>query len=138
LVALLIQLGVRQAQLAFVHPVGTAMELFDQVVPRLSDMIAPLQRCRDLARQSGMRLVTEAVPLCFLPNMTELAVESTIPNTTVIDLDGQPFNYSQWRPVEGKAHGAPCETCAKRHECEGPWREYVDRFGWSEFSPFAS
>jgi hypothetical protein len=132
---LLGSLGVRQAQLAFVHPVGTAFELFDEVVARLSDIVEPVRKSRIVAAKHGMRLVTEAVPLCFLDGMLELAVEQHIPPTTVIDLDGVAFDYSKWRPVEGKAHGPPCEQCALRLRCEGPWREYVDKLGWDEFKP---
>jgi MoaA/NifB/PqqE/SkfB family radical SAM enzyme len=134
LVDLLGALGVSQAQLAFVHPVGTAFELFDEVVPRLPDVVEPIRRSAEVAARRGMRLVTEAVPLCFLRGMSELAVEEQIPLTTVIDLDGVPFDYSKWRPVEGKSHGPPCEACSAALRCEGPWREYVDRFGWDEFT----
>lgn len=138
LVALLASLGVRQAQLAFVHPVGTAFDLFDEVVPRLPDVVAPLARAREIAREHGLRLVTEAVPYCFLRGMEELAVEDAIPHTTVVDLDGQIADYSEWRQAEGKAHGEPCRACSMRERCEGPWREYVDRFGWDEHVPLTS
>lgn len=135
LVALLGELGVREAQLAFVHPVGTAAELFDEVVPRLSEVVDEIRRARKIAERSGIRLMTEAVPLCFLPGMEELAVERRIPHTTVVDLDGQVLEYSDWRVSSGKAHGAPCTSCSARRECEGPWREYPERFGWEEFLP---
>lgn len=135
LVELLGSLGVQQSQLAFVHPVGTAFELFDEVVPRLADVVEPVRASVRAAKRHSMRLVTEAVPLCFLRGLWEVAVERHIPRTTVIDLDGVPFDYSEWRPVEGKSHGPPCEQCRVRGECEGPWREYVDRFGWEEFVP---
>lgn len=136
LVELLGAVGVRQAQLAFVHPVGTAMERFDEVVPRLSEIVHALAWAREAARRWEMRLVTEAVPYCFLRGMEELCVEAFIPQTTVVDLDGQAADYSEWRVVEGKSHGPPCEGCARRKDCEGPWREYPDRFGWDEFVPF--
>ena len=136
LVDLLASLGVQQAQLAFVHPVGTAMELFDDVVPRLPDVVPALAMARDVARAAGMRMVAEAMPLCFLRGMEELCVESEIPPTTVVDLDGQVADYSEWRTAEGKAHGPPCGACSRRRACEGPWREYPDRFGWGEFVPF--
>jgi len=135
LVDLLGRLGAGQAQLAFVHPVGTAYALFDQVVPRLPDFVEPLRRSKTIARRYGMVLVTEAVPFCFLPDMYELAVEDRIPETTVIDLDGAPFDYGAWRPAEGKAHGPPCERCTMRLRCEGPWREYPEKFGWDDFVP---
>ncbi len=135
LVRLLASLGVRRAQLAFVHPVGTAETHFDEVVPRLPDLVAPLRAAREVARAAGVTLVTEAMPLCFLRGMEELAVEEIIPRTTVVDLDGQAADYSSWRVAEGKAHGPPCECCTARTRCEGPWREYPDRFGWDEFVP---
>lgn len=135
LTGLLARLGVAQAQLAFVHPVGTAQELCEQVVPRFSDLVAPLRLSLLAANRHGMRLCTEAVPLCFLRDMEELAVEKDIPSTTVIDLDGSPFDFSGWRPTEGKSHGPPCLACAARLRCEGPWREYPELNGWDEFCP---
>lgn len=132
LVRLLVGLGVRHAQLAFVHPVGTALERFDEVVPRLSELVQPLAAARAVAIEAGMKLVTEAVPLCFLAGMQDLAVESSIPETTVVDLDGA-LDYSDWRVHEGKLHGPPCAGCALAQRCEGPWREYPEHRGWSEF-----
>lgn len=138
LVALLASLGVRTAQLAFVHPVGTAATLFADVVPRLSDVVAPIAAARAVARAANLRLSTEAVPLCFLAGMEELAVEESIPETTVVDLDGASFEYSEWRRGDGKAHGPPCDACGERARCEGPWREYSEAFGWDEFVPVAA
>jgi MoaA/NifB/PqqE/SkfB family radical SAM enzyme len=135
LVALLADLGVRHAQLAFVHPVGTALEKFHDVVPRLPDVSRAVARASEIAAARGVQLVTEAMPLCFLRGMEHLAVEERIPDTTVVELDGEIGAYSQWRTAEGKSHGPPCETCSARSRCEGPWREYPDAFGWSEFRP---
>lgn len=137
LVELLGAVGVRQAQLAFVHPVGTAYERFDEVVPRLPDVVPQLARARAVARKYAMRLVAEAVPYCFLRGMEELCVEGIIPPTTVVDLDGRPADHTAWRVDEGKSHGPCCEGCARRARCEGPWREYPERFGWGEFVPIA-
>jgi MoaA/NifB/PqqE/SkfB family radical SAM enzyme len=137
LVGLLGDLGVQQAQLAFVHPVGTAFELFDEVVPRLSDCTPAVAAAREVAARRGMRLMTEAIPLCFLRGMPELAVEGVIPPTVVLDLGAQALDYSSWRVAEGKSHGPPCQGCAARDRCEGPWREYPHVFGWGEFLPLA-
>ena len=136
LVALLADLGVKRAQLALVHPVGTAAERFEEVVPRLSDVRAPIARAREVARQRALTLVTEAVPLCLLRGMAELAIEAHIPPTTVLDLESAPLDYERWRRGEGKSHGPPCETCGARAACEGPWREYPAAFGWDELQPF--
>jgi MoaA/NifB/PqqE/SkfB family radical SAM enzyme len=135
LVGLLGSLGVRQAQLAFVHPVGTALERFDEVVPRLPEVARVLFEARAVALDHQMLLATEAIPFCFLRGLEELCVEVRIPQTTVLDLDGAPGDYSRWRTAEGKSHGAPCEVCVERTRCEGPWREYPERHGWEEFKP---
>jgi len=135
LVELLGSVGVRHAQLAYVHPVGTAATMFAEVVPRLPEVVAPVRAARAVAARFGLRLVTEAIPYCFLQGMEELAVEENIPQTTVVDLDGQCADFSAWRVGAGKAHGEPCATCARRQACEGPWREYPEAFGWSEFTP---
>jgi MoaA/NifB/PqqE/SkfB family radical SAM enzyme len=137
IVTLLADLGVQKAQLAFVHPVGTASAEFDHVVPRLPDVVAPIRAAREVARARGMSLVTEAVPLCFLRGMEDLAVEAHIPKTIVADLDRR-IDHSEWRVHEGKAHGEPCLTCAARVRCEGPWREYPEHLGWDEFSPLVA
>ncbi len=135
LVKLLASLGVVRMQLAFVHPVGTAGERFAEVVPRLGDVTVALRHARQAAREAGVELVTEAVPLCFLPGMESLAVEARIPRTTVFDSDGSARDYSAWRAGEGKAHGPPCADCAAATRCEGPWKEYPERLGWGEFHP---
>jgi MoaA/NifB/PqqE/SkfB family radical SAM enzyme len=135
LVALLGRVGVVEAQLAFVHPVGTALEMFDEVVPRLPDVVEPLRQARAVAGRLGMRLVAEAMPYCFMRGLEDMVVEDAIPDTTVVDLNGQIENYSRWRVVEGKSHGPPCEGCAMQRRCEGPWREYPERYGWDEFVP---
>jgi MoaA/NifB/PqqE/SkfB family radical SAM enzyme len=135
LVTLLSSLGVRSMQLALVHPVGTAAERFEEVVPRLADVVEPLARAGDVARTLGVRLVTEAVPICFLQGRESLAVEGSIPSTTVLDQDGASVDYSAWRASEGKAHGPPCVDCTARLRCEGPWKEYPEHFGWAEFRP---
>ncbi len=134
LVALLAGLGVRQAQLACVHLVGSAA--VEDVSPRLPAVASALCTAREVARARGLRLVTEAIPLCFLVGMEDLAVEDRIPATTVLDLDGGVGDHSAWRRNEGKLHGPPCTRCRRRETCEGPWREYPERFGWGEFVPF--
>jgi MoaA/NifB/PqqE/SkfB family radical SAM enzyme len=136
LVALLASLGVRSLQLALVHPVGTAAAEFDALVPRLTEVTEPLRLAWREACSRGVRLVTEAVPLCALPEPQAMAVERKIPTTTVFDDGGTVLDYTSWRTAEGKEHGPPCERCSARARCEGPWREYPRRFGWEDLVPF--
>ncbi len=128
-------LGVRHAQLALVHPVGTAAERFDEVVPRISDAGRAVTGAVRHGRALGMTVVVEAMPLCMMRGVEDAVVEQSIPETTVVDADGEPMAFSEWRRTEGKAKGPPCESCAATDRCEGPWREYPAHFGWDEYQP---
>lgn len=134
----LADLGVRRAQLALVHPVGTAEERFDEVVPRLSEAAPALAAAVRHGRARGVSVVVEAMPPCLLRGLEDAVVEEAIPETTVIDADGEAFAFSAWRRGEGKQKGPPCVGCARNAQCEGPWREYPARFGWSELMPYAA
>lgn len=132
-VRLLHRLGVRRAQLALVHLVGTAAERHGEVAPRIDRAAERMAGAVRAGRALGMEVVTEAVPPCLLPGLEDAVVESRIPETTVVDLDGAPFGFSAWRRTEGKAKGPPCEGCAWSARCEGPWREYPEHQGWEAY-----
>jgi len=128
---LLRSLGVRHAQLALVHPVGTAGDA--DVVPPVAEAARAIARAVREGRAAGMAVVTEAVPACLLPGLEDAVVEHRIPDTQVVDVDGEAFDFSTWRRDEGKAKGPVCGDCVHGERCEGPWREYPQRFGWDAF-----
>lgn len=132
--ALLARLGVKKAQLALVHPVGTAaLELSE--VPPIELAARYMAAAVRAGRALGMDIVTEAVPACLMRGLEDAIAESRIPETTVVDADGSPFAFSVWRRSEGKAKGPECKRCRERMRCEGPWREYPARDGWSAYEP---
>lgn len=130
---LFVALGVDQYQFAFVHPLGTAAKNFDQVVPRLSDVQPFVLQGLDIGVQAGVRCMTEAVPLCFLPGNEHLAAEAIIPRTKIFDAKMVVDDYTEFRLHEGKAKGEVCQRCIFDDRCEGPWREYPEHYGWEEF-----
>lgn len=132
---LLVSLGVDQFQLAFVHPVGTAGTLFASVVPRM-ELVAPyLRAALQVGLDAGRRAYTEAVPPCVLPGYEACVAERHIPRTAIYDAEATIADYTRYRRDEGKLKGPACAECVHDAECEGPWREYPERFGWSEFVP---
>lgn len=135
-IALLAERGVRRGQLALVHPVGTAAERFDEVVPPIAAAAAAIATAVAAGRKLGMQVVVEAVPPCMLRGFEDAVVEEHIPETTVVDLDGNPFAFSDWRRDAGKVKGPPCTSCTRADRCEGPWREYPEKFGWADYVPY--
>lgn len=137
LAELLVDLGVDQYQLAFVHPVGSAGPEagFASVVPRFELLWSQLHAALRVGQRAERVVMTEAVPYCFMGGLEELVGERIMPTTRIFDAEGVIDDYRQYRVGEGKAKGPPCERCAREPECEGPWREYTDRYGWNEFVP---
>jgi MoaA/NifB/PqqE/SkfB family radical SAM enzyme len=134
---LLVSLGVDQYQLAYVHPVGSAgpERNFASVVPRFELLEPYLKRGLDVGIREGRVVMTEAVPYCFMEGYEQYIGERIMPSTKIFDAEGVIDEYRDYRLDEGKAQGPPCEECGVRQQCEGPWREYPERYGWSEFRP---
>jgi MoaA/NifB/PqqE/SkfB family radical SAM enzyme len=135
LARLLVALGVDQFQFAFVHPVGTAGKNFTSIVPRMELMAPYMMAGLKVGLDAGKIVHTEAVPYCILPGHESCVVESRIPDTKVVDGGVTVEDYRAYRLTEGKLKGPDCPSCRHFEVCEGPWREYPERYGFSEFRP---
>lgn len=132
---LLIDLGVRQYQFAFVHALGCAKTNFDSIVPRKTMVMPYVKQGLDLGIKAGIRVMTEAIPYCFMQGYEEYVAERVIPQTTIYDHNRITENFTQVRQQEGKLKADKCKKCFYYSICEGPWREYPEVFGWDEFCP---
>ena len=125
LAQLLMDSGVSQFQLAFVHASGNAAKYFDEIVPYKSRTAPFVHQALDLAKERGVPAMVEAFPYCFMAGYEEFCSE--------------PLQYTEdfrkTRMEEGKARGPDCPKCRYYRICEGPWKEYPLRRGWSEFVP---
>jgi len=135
LARLLVYLNVDQYQLAFVHIIGTAWENKDWIVPKKSDIMPYVKKAMDIGIKNGKLCFTEAIPYCFMKGYEQCVAESIIPEGPVADADVFVENYAEYRKNEGKIKHEKCKKCFYYEKCEGPWREYPDMYGWSEFKP---
>ncbi len=131
---LFVKLRVDQYQFAFVHGVGTAGDNIEEVVPRFSEIQETVLAALQVGIDAGVRCMTEAIPLCFLPGYESFAAEWIIPRTRIFDADWVIEDYTQERWNSGKAHGPACTGCRFERMCEGPWHDYPDHYGWDEFT----
>ena len=138
LARLLVELGVSQFQFAFVHILGSAERNRRWLVPRKQDVMPHLRRGLGVGREAGVRCYTEAIPYCLMQALEQHVAERVIPVTRVYDAEQTLEDYTRYRLREGKSKGPPCQVCGARELCEGPWREYVQLYGWDEFSPVAA
>jgi MoaA/NifB/PqqE/SkfB family radical SAM enzyme len=135
---LLTGLGVAQYQFAFVHIVGNAMKNALSVVPRKTLVKPFVLRGLDVGISMGVNVMTEAIPLCFLGGYEKYAAENVIPEPKIFASDCVIESFTESRIQHGKAKGPPCHECPACSLCEGPWKEYTEMFGWSEFTPLTT
>ncbi|HOX44679.1 MAG TPA: radical SAM protein [Myxococcota bacterium] len=135
LAELLVRLGVDQYQLAFVHPVGSAgpEANFASIVPHFELIMPHVHAALEVGERAGRRSMTEAIPYCCMQGRERFIGERIMPATRIFDAEGVIEDYRTYRLAEGKAKGAPCARCTLAARCEGPWREYPERYGWTEF-----
>lgn len=133
----LVHLGVNQYQFAFVHALGSAARHFGSVVPRYGLVEPYVKKGLDYGICRGVTPMTEAIPFCFMRGYADYVAEQIIPRTKIYDVLTIE-DYTAYRLSEGKLKGDPCERCAVSSQCEGPWREYSERFGWAEFKPLTA
>lgn len=132
---LLISLRVDQYQFAFVHPSGNAAKNFDSVVPFKSLVEPYLKEGLRLGIKAGLEVMTEAIPSCLITGYENYLAENIMPEIKIFDFDSTIEDFEKFRRQEGKAKGPQCKKCRYFTQCEGPWKEYPAKFGWSEFKP---
>ncbi len=135
LARLLVSLGVDQYQFAFMHITGRAAANKEWLAARKSIIEPWVKKGLDVGMEAGRRVMTEAIPYCFMSGYEDHVAERIIPATKIFDAERIIEDYTHLRRTEGKAKGPRCQECAYFKSCEGPWREYPEMFGWDEFEP---
>jgi len=133
--SLFVNLGVDQFQFAFPHITGSAAKNKDWLIPRKTEIMEYVKEGLDIGIKAGCRVMTEAIPLCMMEGYEDYIAEKIIPESKVFDAVGIIENYSDYRKTSGKLKNAKCSECKYFKICEGPWKEYPELFGWSEFKP---
>lgn len=136
LAKLLVSLGVNQFQFAFMHIneiIAHDPKLIQEIVPRHSAVEPYVKKGLQIGIKARIRVMTEAIPYCFMKDYEEYIAERIIPDADVFDAGFSVKDYTNYRKTQGKAKGPNCENCKYYKICEGPWREYPEIFGWDEF-----
>jgi radical SAM protein with 4Fe4S-binding SPASM domain len=114
---------------------GEAGVNFDSIVPRISLVSPYLKKSMEIGKHFGVKVMTEAVPPCFLKGMEDHVSENIMPRTKIFELDSVTNDYEKVRINEAKSKGPNCKKCKLNYYCEGSWKEYPEKFGWEEFCP---
>jgi len=132
-----IELGVLQYQFAFPHIMGSAFVNFREMIPKKSIIMPYVRKGLKIGLEKNRLPMTEAIPYCFLKGCEKCVSDRIVPDSKVFDVYVTE-SFNAWRKDEGKSKGPACVKCKYYECCEGPWKEYPQLFGWSEFIPVKS
>jgi organic radical activating enzyme len=132
---LLVKLNVDQFQFAFVHPVGNAYKYFDCMVPRISLAAPFIHAGLNIGINAGKSVMAEAMPFCLMKGYEKYVSELIVPKTEVVEMSLVINDYDAARKGFAKTKFPQCKTCINFDICEGPWKEYPEKRGSSEFVP---
>lgn len=132
---LLIKLKVHQYQFAFVHAMGNAFKNFRQVVPRKTDVIPYVKEGLEAGLKNNLRVMAEAIPLCFMQGYEQCVSEFHMPSTDIWERGYTVKKFECVRKNEAKIRFSQCKPCKHFLICEGPWKEYPKFYGSREFRP---
>lgn len=132
---LLLKLKVDQYQFAFVHMLGNARVYYKEVVPRVSEVVPYVKKGLDLGISRGVQVMVEAIPFCLMRGYEKYLSEFYIPPTQLKEVGWQIDKFEDVRKSMGKKKFPRCARCKWDNVCEGPWKEYPELFGDSEFQP---
>lgn len=137
------RLEIDEVIVSFPHAEGFNTERFTAVVPTYTTIGDALHQALTDSKSMGMRILCETFPFCVMHeddwclNLDLVHVtQETDPLTTVISMPGHQ-ELIDWRKSRKEIkHKSPkCKRCLLDHLCEGPWSEYPEHFGFTEFIP---
>jgi len=132
---LLVSLGVDQFQFAFVHACGNALDNYEEMMPRVSEAAPYIQKGLQIGIDNNIPVMAEAMPMCHMKGYEKFCSEWYIPETEIRDIGSYDPDFARTRRTEGKVKFPQCRLCKYDNICEGPWKEYPERMGNSEFQP---
>jgi MoaA/NifB/PqqE/SkfB family radical SAM enzyme len=130
---LLVRLKVDQMQFAFIHIMGNAEKYFDDMVPKVSLAAPYIHKSLQIGLDNGIKVMAEAMPYCTMKGYEKYVSELYIPDTEIRNLNSVDLDFGHTRRHQGKIKFKQCKECKYEFICEGPWKEYPEKFGNDEF-----
>jgi MoaA/NifB/PqqE/SkfB family radical SAM enzyme len=133
LAQLLVDHGVLQYQLAFMHANGNALDNFDEMMPDLKTSVPHIKKGLQVGIDNNVGVMAEAMAYCTMKHYERYVSEIYIPFSIVVEKNVFRDDFMTEKVIQGKKKFSFCKDCKYFHICEGPWREYPERKGESEF-----
>ncbi|MEX2401235.1 MAG: radical SAM protein [Rhodothermales bacterium] len=128
-------LGVHHINFSNLHPVGSARFSRARIMPDLAAIRRHLYPAVDHAIACGRTVTLEGFPYCSIDGGREQLHLTNEYRHIKLLVRGQVLeSYDNFMRDKMSVFGAPCSDCSVRSICGGVYPEYIDYFGWEEFS----
>lgn len=134
--------GVENARLGFIRPTGRANTNFSTIVPRYKDIKEVIRRIA--GSKPGIEITFDAIPTCISGIKNGESGKKLEHHSKKVDnlrgMGEYEREFFDWGKLEKKlkAKGENCTKCNEYEDCEGIWKEYAEKYGFSEFIPITS
>lgn len=134
------EIGITDMRLLIIRPEGYALENFDILVPKLSEVRERLPAIIRIAQTRRLRVMMDPPPFCLfydIPGLNRIIARDYIDNviSDAPEKDTrETFSWNEYR-ARKKVKEPGCATCVFDSQCEGVWEGYFKVFGFGEFHP---
>jgi MoaA/NifB/PqqE/SkfB family radical SAM enzyme len=135
----MLDLGVDHINISNMHPVYTAYLNFDLVTPSVEETKIWVPKAIERAVKRNAIITLEGFPLCTVPGYEKYHLENVRKDHIDMEFRGWWINdYDRFMDDVCRIKGNPCIGCLYDDVCGGVYKEYIEKRGWSEFSPMVS
>ncbi|HQL57810.1 MAG TPA: radical SAM protein [Myxococcota bacterium] len=118
----------------FVMPEENAWLNREELLPKLTDVMAPVLKALEIAHGRGLPLTFRGFPLCLLPGLERYSYDRYMSIFRLTSsAEGDVFDKTSVDLLRTK--GPQCRRCKLRRECNGVSRGYANLYGYGELVP---
>lgn len=132
---MLVEIKVHQFQLAMPHPLGNAMKNFDEVIPKFSEISEHVKNALQIGKDAKISVMVETIPPCTIRGYEDCIADDIIPPTMIRGAKTQDTDNFNYLLKLDKFKAEKCKTCKHDNVCQGPWKEYTEKWGSDELNP---
>jgi len=134
-----ILLGSTNLEFIFPDPKGACWDNFDELVPRLPELIVPIRGIINAGEKHRIRhCVVRYLPLCYMygyfQHLSEYHAKGRLREQHIAP-DVINLQVEKGRMEAGRVKGPQCAGCKRSSKCEGIFKEYVLKNGFEDLVP---
>lgn len=132
---LAMDIGVDHINISAIHPVGKAYQNFHRVTPRYTDIMESVFKMVDACVAREELVTLEGFPICMIPKYEKYQIQWEENQYKLLFHNFVLEDYAAFMDKETKSQGEKCKVCIHNKTCGGVYKEYLEFYGWEEFTP---